>query len=288
MRGRKGFTLIELLVVIAIIAILAGLLMPALEGAREAAMSAACVNNLHQLGLGFTAYADDHDGVFVPAAEDIYWGGDNCRRWHGVREAPDQPFDPRKGPLAPYLATGAVKQCPAFRDYEPSPAHGAWEAGCGGYGYSSWFVGSVQWRMGPCWGSGGPASVKQGASWSDFRKPAETLAFTDCAYPQIFAGEEFLIEYSFVQEPYFVDSTPGPDGLWDQPVLDWSNPFNIPAPTIHFRHGNTANVLWLAMNVSSMPFGYTTETNWMGAHNEPFNVGWFGSPEDHFTYFDTK
>jgi prepilin-type N-terminal cleavage/methylation domain-containing protein/prepilin-type processing-associated H-X9-DG protein len=132
---RRAFTLIELLVVIAIVAILAGMLMPALNTVRQAARETGCASNLRQLGLGAMAYVSSWEGL-LPAGRGY---GDGVTPWgtHGPGihnawrfESQVEMGEDLKDNKDVRLGRG-VNRCPAYRDLVGLPA-----AQQSGYGWN--------------------------------------------------------------------------------------------------------------------------------------------------------
>lgn len=136
---RRGFTLIELLVVIAIIAILAGILLPALSQAKERGKRAYCMNNLRQIGIFFHYFTEDNNDYFPAHRNQGVMNSDaliSLTNWWGttivgtesfrsnVFRCPDAPNRPRK---------------------EKDGVWWVWKFDCHlvGYGYNGWFLG--QW-----------------------------------------------------------------------------------------------------------------------------------------------
>ena len=215
---KKSFTLIELLVVIAIIAILAGMLLPALNQARQKGQSASCLNVQKQLGNYATLYSNDFDD-YILASTASAKGGYQENSWS--RYLRKLYFMPEYYPSGHAEKTNHYFRCPG----DNHPAKNSWEEKeTSPYAYNPYF-GDLYF---PARNSAYELEYKNLKKLSLFRQPTVTAR---------------LVDFRAAPEP---ENNKFANWIWD------AIPWNKIHYSVEFRHSGRANVLFLAGNANGM------------------------------------
>jgi len=256
----RGFTLIELLTVIAILGVLGTIVMSVAGEARYHAAKAESASNIRQLVIANQAYAADH-GTYAP------WGNlRNNVRWHSAREG--GAFDRSGGYLSPYLGEDKrVRRCPVLEGFISADTGDAFDAGAGGYGYNSIYLGSDPSLIG--WRPPAGASREDAVSWREQGRPAGHV--TDKSNVVMFTSSAIARGGGIVETDEAVPyRSLTPEGLG-----------GVMTPTVHFRFRGKALVAWADGHVTfeAPNPDVSASHNVYGDDNASHALGWFGPTE---------
>ncbi len=190
-RSRDGFTLIELLVVISIIALLIGILLPALGAARETARTASCLSNIRQIGIAYYAYSTDNNQVSLPHVDNFNASA------AALRTSNNHIHWPARLARDSYLAGGQSFTCPsmggtqpildATTDTDTNLRSSAWART--DYGYNFAYLGTSLGPRGRYFFSGNAVRDSQSPNVDNIRNVTTTIAFADAMdYGGLIAG----------------------------------------------------------------------------------------------------